>query len=125
MSLVFRLFIITLFFAFASTAQENLTLSAEEQQLLQQIRCITCGGQTVLDSQSEFAGVIKRYVKSELRAGRTANEIKGDLRQIYGEDIILTPQFTYKTMLLWMAPLLFCAVFGSVFWVVLRLNRRA
>lgn len=111
---MFRIAIITAFLFYTSIAfaKTNLTLDLQQSQLLGEIRCITCGGQTVLESHSEFAHLIRKFVEMQLRDGKSIQQIKDQLIEIYGEDIILTPKFNYTTAALWLAPLLFLSILG-------------
>lgn len=108
-----RIAIITVFLLYTSTGftKSNLTLSAQDAKLLGQIRCITCSGQTVLDSHSEFASLIRHFVALRLKKGASYESIKVELIEIYGQNIILAPQFNYLTWLLWCAPFVFITIF--------------
>lgn len=114
---MFRFAIITAFLFYASIAfaKTNLTLDPQQSQLLSEIRCITCGGQTVLDSHSQFAHLIQRFVANKLKQGNTPQQIKEQLIEIYGDDIILTPKFNYTTIMLWLSPLLFLALLSFIY----------
>lgn len=85
---------------------EDLTLSREEQTILQELRCITCPGQSVLGSHSDFATTIRKFVKIELERGQTPKQIKTQLVKMYGEEILLMPTRSPHNILLWLlAPL--------------------
>lgn len=101
------LFFAILYYPITIFAKENLTLDPQTAKLLDEISCITCQGQTVLGSQSEFAGMIKHFVEMRLRDGQTPNKIKNELVNIYGSQIILTPNFSLQTAFLWLAPAFF------------------
>ena len=101
---IIRTLIIAVIFIFTSNAVENLTISDEAQELLSQIRCITCTGQTVLGSDSDFAKSIKRFVIIELNAGKSSDQIKAELVSMYGDNILMTPNLSLKNLLLWAAP---------------------
>lgn len=89
-------------------------MSPEAQDLLSEVRCITCTGQTVLGSNSEFAEMITHFVLTELNSGKSTDAIKQELVQIYGDDILMTPSFSIRNLLLWVAPGLFVLLLAFV-----------
>lgn len=101
------LFFSTLYYPIIVCAKEDLTLDPKLSQLLDEISCITCQGQTILGSQSEFAGIIKHFVEIRFREGKNSNQIKDELISIYGAQIILTPKFNIQTAFLWLSPMFF------------------
>ncbi len=77
------------------------------------LRCLICQGQSVYDSQSEFAISMKLLIKEKLDKGNTEKEIYNFLKNQYGDWIVYDPKFDKKTMLLWGFPLILF-IFGGI-----------
>ena len=78
------------------------------------IRCIVCQGQSVYDSQSDFAISLKLLIKKKLKSGYTEEQIYEYLRNQYGEWIVYEPKFTKNTFFLWLLPILVFFVGGFI-----------
>ena len=77
------------------------------------LRCLICQGQSVYDSQSEFALSMKLLIKEKLKKGSTEKEIYNFLKNQYGDWIVYDPKFDEKTILLWGFPLILF-IFGGI-----------
>ena len=77
------------------------------------IRCIVCQGQSIYDSQSDFATSLRVAIKKKLNEGYSENEIYEYLRNNYGEWIIYEPKFDKNTFFLWLLPI-FVFVIGGI-----------
>ena len=93
----------------ASYGNENLN-----NQILKNLRCLVCQGQTVQDSNSEFALIIKSVVKDKIKEGNTEKEIYNFLSEKYGDWILLNPPFNKNSYLLWFFPYLLF-ILGVIF----------
>ena len=93
----------------ASYGNENLN-----NQILKNLRCLVCQGQTVQDSNSEFALIIKSVVKDKRKEGTNEKEIYNFLSEKYGDWILLNPPFNKNSYLLWFFPYLLF-VLGVIF----------
>ncbi len=76
------------------------------------IRCLTCQGQSVYDSQSEFSESIKIIISKKIKEGKSEQDIYDFLVDKYGEWIIFEPKFNKNTFLLWVLPILLFLVGG-------------
>ena len=95
--------ILLLFFFITSDSQANENLN---NKILKNLRCLVCQGQTVQDSNSEFALIIKSVVKDKIKEGNNEKEIYKFLSEKYGDWILLNPPFTKNSYLLWFLPYL-------------------
>ena len=93
----------------ASYSNENLN-----NQILKNLRCLVCQGQTVQDSNSEFALIIKSVVKDKIKEGNNEKEIYNFLSEKYGDWILLNPPFNKNSYLLWFFPYLLF-ILGVIF----------
>ena len=93
-----------------------LPLKADENKfqtkITKNLRCLICQGQSVYDSDSEFANSLKLVVKNKIDQGFSEDQIYNFLTEKYGEWILYDPQFNKNTYLLWFLPLLMF-IFGG------------
>ncbi len=105
----YYLIIFFLFFLNLSFAEErNL-----QNEITKNLRCLICQGQSVYDSDSEFANSIKSLVSEKLEEGISEKEIYNYLKVRYGNWILYDPEFSKNTYFLWLLPLL-AFIFGGV-----------
>ena len=110
MSKIIKL-ILLLYFSFNfSYANE---ISTKVDQITKNLRCLICQGQSVYDSQSDFAISMKLVVKNKIDEGKEDEEIYDYLKNKYGEWIVYEPELNQNTFLLWSIPLILF-VFGGL-----------
>ncbi|MEM7141065.1 MAG: cytochrome c-type biogenesis protein [Actinomycetota bacterium] len=68
------------------------------------IGCPVCQGQSVAESDATVAKTIRLTIAQRIDEGRTDAEIRGELRQAYGEDVDYTPSGDGITSLVWILP---------------------
>ena len=68
------------------------------------IRCLVCEGQSIQESDTEFAINLKEQIQKKYNSGISIKEINQELIKIYGEEISFNP--TKNHLLLWGAPLI-------------------
>ena len=78
------------------------------------LRCLICQGQTIHESNSDFAESMKKYIKSELENGKTNDEVFSSLIEKYGQWIVYDPGISRNTLLLWALPLLLFLIGGVI-----------
>ena len=105
------LIIIIIFFGFYSSNAKDNDL---KNKITKNLRCLICQGQSVYDSDSEFAISIKILVEKKLSEGQSENQIYDYLRDKYGEWILYDPKFNKNTYFLWLLPLLIFFVGGAI-----------
>ena len=93
-------------------------LKAEENEIQNKItknlRCLICQGQSVYDSDSEFARSLKILVDNKIKEGLSENQIYEFLTNKYGEWILYDPKFNKNTYFLWILPLLIFLFGGAI-----------
>jgi cytochrome c-type biogenesis protein CcmH len=95
----------------------NLSYASEkdvENKITKNLRCLICQGQSVYDSDSEFANSVKILVEKKLREGKNEKEIYDFLKDKYGEWILYDPEFSKNTYFLWLLPILMFLVSGAI-----------
>ena len=86
----------------------------KRNKITKNLRCLICQGQSVYDSQSDFAESMKIVVKQKLSLGMTEEEIYLFLKDQYGEWISYDPEFNTKTYFLWGLPILIFLLGGAI-----------
>ena len=85
-----------------------------QNKITKNLRCLICQGQSVYDSDSEFANSLKLVVKNKINEGLSEDQIYSFLTEKYGEWILYDPQFNKNTYLLWFLPLLLFLLGGTM-----------
>ena len=110
-------FIIIIFFILTfqvlNALENNLDI-----KITKNLRCLICQGQSVYDSDSEFANSVKILVTQKLEEGFTEKEIYSFLKNKYGEWILYEPEFSKKTYCLWLLPLLMFLIGGAIIYKI-------
>ena len=90
---------------------ENIEL---QNKITKNLRCLICQGQSVYDSDSEFAISLKILVKKKIEEGQNENQIYDYLKNKYGEWILYDPEFNKNTYFLWLFPLMIFIIGGRL-----------
>ena len=85
-----------------------------KNKIAKNIRCLICQGQSIYDSQSDFAISMKLVIKKKLDEGFSENEIYEFLKNQYGQWIVYDPEFNKKTFILWILPILLFLLGGAI-----------
>ena len=83
------------------------------EKLSKNLRCLICQGQSVYDSQSEFAISVKELIKEKIADGEQDDEIYNYLKIKYGDWIMYEPEVDKSTIVLWILPLILF-IFGGL-----------
>ena len=111
LSTFFLIILVTFSFVKLSAAEKNEEL---KNKISKNIRCLICQGQSVYDSQSDFAESVKLIIENKLNEGLSENEIYDFLINKYGEWISYDPKFNKKTFILWILPILLFLIGGAI-----------
>ena len=96
--------------------KNNLYADANYQRvdkLSKNLRCLICQGQSVYDSNSEFALSIKDLIKKKIQEGEKDEDIYDYLKIKYGDWIMYEPTLSKNTIFLWILPLILF-IFGGL-----------
>ena len=106
-----------LFLIFSSLESVAISSTYSDQQTIiitKNLRCLICQGQTIHESNSDFAESMKKYIKNELENGKTNDEIFSNLVEKYGQWIVYDPGISRNTLLMWALPLLLFLIGGAI-----------
>ena len=91
----------------------NIEASEKVDKISKNLRCLICQGQSVYDSQSDFALSMKKLIKNKLENGESEKQIYEYLKNKCGEWIVYDPEFNIKNLMLWIFPLILF-IFGGL-----------
>ena len=86
----------------------------ERNKITKNLRCLICQGQSVYDSDSDFANSMKILVDKKLDEGLSENEIYDFFKEKYGEWILYDPELNKNTYILWLLPILIFLIGGAI-----------
>lgn len=98
---------------FLLNQQDSFALFSQDREIkiYKNIRCLACQGQSLNDSNSDFANDLKKVIKEKLNNNETDQEIYTYLTARYGDWILFDPPVKKSTLLLWFFPV-FILVIG-------------
>ena len=85
---------------------------AKAQELMQEIRCLVCQGQSIADSDAELAGDMRDLVRRRIAAGERPEQVRAWLIERYGDWISYRPSAKPIAWPLWAAPVVLL-IFGA------------
>ena len=107
----FILLILFLILSFQKLSTANN--SSLVDKISKNLRCLICQGQSVYDSQSDFALSMKILINNKIKEGKSEKQIYDYLKNQYGEWIVYDPEFNKKNIILWLFPLILF-IFGGL-----------
>ena len=113
--------IILLFFYFGSLNADGVD---KRNQITKNLRCLICQGQSVYDSDSEFANSLKIVVDKKLAEGLSEDQIYDYFKTKYGEWILYDPGLNKNTYILWLLPLLIFLTGGAIIYRIFIVKKK-
>ena len=98
---IYKLFFIFCFVLFTNISLANVNQLSEYYKT---IRCLVCEGQSIQESDTEFAINLKEQIQKKYESGMDLKQINQELITIYGEEISFSPSNDH--FILWGMPLL-------------------
>ena len=92
----------------------------DESTIHKNLRCLVCQGQSIADSNSDFAMTLKMVVEDLIEQGKTEEEIYNFLSEKYGDWILYDPKFNSGNFLLWVLPYLALIAGGIIIVLLIR-----
>ena len=103
---------------FAERIEASIFETEEQQsrytQLIEDIRCPVCQGQSIGGSNSGLAKDLREKVREMILDGQSDPEIYSYMVERYGDFVVYKPPVNTKTYLLWFAPL-FILILSLIF----------
>ena len=95
-------------------------IKIEPNEIFKNLRCLICQGQSVADSNSDFAQTMKLVVRDKINDGKSEKEIYDFLIEKYGEWIVYKPPLNKANFVLWILPYLVFAIGGVIIFLLLK-----
>lgn len=95
-------------------------LEGRARNLQRQLRCLVCQGESVDESNADFASDIRHLVRQQMAAGKSDRQILDFVVARYGDFILMKPPVQPDTWLLWLLPFLVLGAGGAVAWGVVK-----
>jgi len=108
---IFLIIFLSIGFSQLESSEKNDEL---KNKISKNIRCLICQGQSVYDSESDFASSIKLIVNKKIKEGMSEDEVYKFLREKYGDWVIYDPELNKNTYILWLLPLLLFVAGGAI-----------
>ena len=86
---------------------ENFSQESRYLDLIDNIRCPVCQGQSIGGSNSGLAKDLREQVRKMILNDKSDNDIQLFMIERYGDFVIFKPPINLKTYLLWFMPLIF------------------
>ena len=121
MKFKFAFLIFFILFNFTSSFSKEII---NELEIHKNLRCLVCQGQSISDSNSEFALTLKSVVKDLIDEGKTEDEIYSFLSDKYGDWILYKPKLNLGNFLLWFLPYFALLIGGLIILYLIRKNTK-
>ena len=96
----------------------------DENKIHKNLRCLVCQGQSISDSNSEFAITLKMVVRDLVDQGKSEKEIYNFLSEKYGDWILYKPKLNFGNFLLWFLPYFVLFIGGLIILYLIRKNTK-
>jgi cytochrome c-type biogenesis protein CcmH len=104
----------------AGRSFDDPELQARYEKIIAEVRCLKCQNQTIKDSNAFLASDLRREIRRLLEEGKTDNEVYDFLVARYGDFALYRPRTSGRTLILWIAPMLFLLIGTFLLWRVVR-----
>ena len=112
---------IIIFFTILNLSIVNAeTFSVDSNKIFKNLRCLICQGQSIADSNSEFAQTMKLVVRDQIKEGKSEKEIYDFLIEKYGEWVVYKPPFNRVNFVLWLFPYLVFVTGGVIIFLLIK-----
>ena len=109
------------FLVFSNLIFGNLFSSENLQnKIYKNLRCLVCQGQSIADSNSDFANTIKSVVNDKIEEKMTEEQIYNFLSEKYGDWILYKPPLKPNSYLLWLLPYVFFIIGALIIFFILK-----
>jgi cytochrome c-type biogenesis protein CcmH len=101
-------------------ANPDPAVEARLKNLGEELRCLVCQNQTIADSNAPLALDLRNQIRTQVKQGRSDDEIRAYMTQRYGDFVLYKPPFKATTALLWVGPFALVGVGMIAFFFVVR-----
>ena len=116
--------ILLVYFILINTSLSETQDNDSHSKITKNLRCLVCQGQSIYDSDSEFANSIKILIEKKIKDGENEKQIYDYLKNRYGEWILYEPNFSKNTFILWILPIFIFLIGGFVIFRLFIVKRK-
>ena len=119
-------FLFQIFFILSLCTVQVIADEADEVKLshiYKNIRCLVCQGQSIEDSNSDFAVNLRMLIKDKIEGGLDEKDVYKFLKEKYGDWILFKPSFELKNIFLWLFPYAAFILAGFYLFFLVKKNR--
>ena len=109
LKIIFLIFYIFNLVTTSVFSNENL-----KNRIYKNLRCLVCQGQSIADSNSEFALTVKSVVNDKLEEGLSEEDVYNFMSEKYGDWILYNRPLKTGSFLLWALPYIFFIIAGII-----------
>ena len=95
-------------------------IESDYLELSEELRCLVCQNQNLIDSNAELANDLRREVAKMLKQGNNKEQVTEFMVARYGDFVLYNPPFKAQTWLLWGGP--FVLMFFGIFVLLKKIN---
>ena len=104
----------------AGQSFDDPELQARYEKIIAEVRCLKCQNQTIKDSNAFLAVDLRREIRRLLEEGKSDDEVYDFLVARYGDFALYRPRTSGRTLILWIAPMLFLLFGAFTLWRVVQ-----
>lgn len=94
---------------------QNPIFEARARALSALVKCPTCQGQCIDDSNAQMARTLRLFIRDKISKGASDDDVLNALVARFGQQVLFAPQESAHNFLLWWGPLLFLILGGGFF----------
>jgi len=98
----------------------NAQIEKDYLELAEELRCLVCQNQNLIDSNAELADDLRREVAKMLKQGKNKEQVTEFMVDRYGDFVLYNPPLKSSTWLLWGGP--FVLMFFALFMVLRKIS---
>jgi cytochrome c-type biogenesis protein CcmH len=92
--------------AIGTRDRSTQTLDGHVRRVASQLRCPTCQGESVADSNASSSEAIREEIRTRIQQGQSDGEIRLFFVSHFGQDIVLKPPSSGASGLVWALPVM-------------------
>ncbi len=102
---------------------EDPAIEQRMVKLAEDLRCLVCQNESLAGSHAELAEDLRKEIRAQMKAGKDDKQVIEYLTTRYGDFVLYRPPFKPVTYLLWLGPLLFLGLGGTIWYMTLKKRR--
>lgn len=118
--LMFAVLVVSLLIGSWPQDSSDETAQARMARIAERIRCPTCAGLSVAESDSPLARSAREEIARRVDAGQSNEEVTAFFVSVYGEEALTAPKSSGFGALVWLLPAIAAIIALTLAWVALK-----